>query len=153
MGKLVATVASYFACILFLLARNVESRHLQYNATELVSDGIVQSEESIPSILLPKGILHSSGEQHCRQMYGFLPCSSNLAGHFFLIVIYEYLLYHGEAYASGDGRIFHVFGNNFAVSSFSQLLDSVPESLILLGNFNSLFMLFIFISINSVWII
>lgn len=71
-------------------------------------------------------------------MYGFLPCSSNVPSHIFLIVIYEYLLYHGESYAGGDGRIFRVLGKNFYVAMFSQLLDSLPESLILLGNFSFL---------------
>nr|GEV08072.1 sodium/calcium exchanger membrane region, calcium binding protein 2 [Tanacetum cinerariifolium] len=40
---------------------------------------------------------------------------------------------NGESYAGGDGRIFHVLGNNFFASSFSRLLDCLPESLILLG--------------------
>nr|GEW58088.1 sodium/calcium exchanger NCL2-like [Tanacetum cinerariifolium] len=67
-------------------------------------------------------------------MYGFLPCSSNLPGHLFLIVVYEYLLYHGESYAGGDGRIFGVLGNNFFGASVFQLLDSLPDSLILLAS-------------------
>ncbi|KAF5771748.1 putative sodium/calcium exchanger membrane region, EF-hand domain pair, mitochondrial Rho GTPase [Helianthus annuus] len=126
MGKLIAKSAIYCVFIHFLLVGKVVSRHLQYNAVELVSDGF--SDESI---LRLKG--SDSSEEECKLMYGFLPCSTNIPSHIFLIVIYEYLLYHGESYAGGDGRIFRVLGKNFYVSIFSQLLDSLPDSLILLA--------------------
>ncbi|MFS7929383.1 putative EF-hand domain, sodium/calcium exchanger membrane region, EF-hand domain pair [Helianthus anomalus] len=126
MGKLIAKTAIYCVFIHFLLAGKVVSRHLQYNAVEFVSDGV--SDESI---LRLKG--SDSSEEECKLMYGFLPCSTNIPSHLFLIVIYEYLLYHGESYAGGDGRIFRVLGKNFYVSIFSQLLDSLPDSLILLA--------------------
>lgn len=57
MGKLVARVASYFAFTLFMLVGKAASRHMHYDAPELVSDGlgdvIVQHEESV---LLLKGM-------------------------------------------------------------------------------------------------
>ncbi|KAI3828224.1 hypothetical protein L1987_02321 [Smallanthus sonchifolius] len=113
--------------------RKVVSRHLHYNATELVSDGVSDGAAALEdeSILRLKGM--DSSEEQCNLMYGFLPCSTNIPSHIFLIVIYEYLLYHGESYAGGDGRIFRVLGKNFFVSSLSQLLDSFPDSLILLA--------------------
>lgn len=137
MGKLVTRITSYFAFILLVLAGNVASRNLHYNATELVSDGFsngsgAQEEESF---LRLKGM--DSSEEQCELMYGFLPCSTNIPSHLVLILIYEFLLYHGESYAGGDGRIFRVLGKNFYVSIFSQLLDSFPDSLILLGKFSS----------------
>lgn len=132
MGKVVARIAHYSAIILILLVANAGGRLLHYDDVESVSDGLARRHEE--SFLRFKGM--DSSEEQCQQMYGFLPCSTNLPGHIFLIVIYEYLLYQGESYAGGDGRIFHVFGNNFFVSSFSQLLDSLPESLILLGKFS-----------------
>ncbi|GKB59345.1 hypothetical protein Tco_0915531, partial [Tanacetum coccineum] len=71
-----------------------------------------------------------SSEERCELMYGFLPCSSNIPSHIFLIVIYEYLLYHGESYAGGDGRIFSVLSQELDLfSSISQLLDSLHDSL------------------------
>ncbi|KAJ0475471.1 hypothetical protein HanHA300_Chr13g0465801 [Helianthus annuus] len=129
MGKLIAKTAIYCVFIHFLLVGKVVSRHLQYNAVELVSDGV--SDESI---LRLKGT--DSSEEECKLMYGFLPCSTNIPSHIFLIVIYEYLLYHGESYAGGDGRIFRVLGKKIYASIFSQLLDSLPDSLILLGKFS-----------------
>ncbi|PWA34443.1 sodium/calcium exchanger membrane region, Calcium binding protein 2 [Artemisia annua] len=133
MVKVVMKLAAYSAIILFMLLGNVASRHLSYDAPELVSDGVsngnVAREEE--SFLRLK---EDSSEEQCELMYGFLPCSSNIPSHVFLIVIYEYLLYHGESYAGGDGRIFRFLGKNFFVMSFSQLLDSLPDALILLAS-------------------
>ncbi|KAI3703890.1 hypothetical protein L1987_74086 [Smallanthus sonchifolius] len=130
MGIFFTKIAFYFSFILFLLVGKVVSRHLQYNAAELVSDGVSDGAED-ESVLRLNGM--DSSEEQCKLMYGFLPCSTNIPSHIFLIVIYEYLLYHGESYAGGDGRIFRVLGKNFFVSSLSQLLDSLPDSLILLA--------------------
>ncbi|XP_076912476.1 sodium/calcium exchanger NCL2-like [Bidens hawaiensis] len=130
MGKLFAKIALCSALIHFLLVGKVVSRHLQYNEAELVSDGVSNGRVD-ESILRLKGM--DSSEEECKLMYGFLPCSTNIPSHIFLIVIYEYLLYHGESYAGGDGRIFRFLGKNFLVSCFSQLLDSLPDSLILLA--------------------
>ncbi|XP_076912478.1 sodium/calcium exchanger NCL2-like [Bidens hawaiensis] len=122
MKNMFATIAFYSSFIHLLLVGKVASRHLQYNAEELVSDGGVDE-----SILRLKGT-----DSECKLMYGFLPCSTNIPSHIVLIVIYEYLLYHGESYAGGDGRIFRVLGKNFCVTSFTQILDALPDSLILL---------------------
>ncbi|KAK1418086.1 hypothetical protein QVD17_27225 [Tagetes erecta] len=133
MGKL---FAFYSIFLLFLLVGKVVSRRLQYEATELVSDGMsddVVDRANEFVLNLRKTDFYDDQEQQCKLMYGFLPCSTNIPSHIFLIVIYEYLLYHGESYAGGDGRIFRVLGKNFFVSSLSQLLDSLPDSLILLG--------------------
>ncbi|KAI3702810.1 hypothetical protein L6452_28562 [Arctium lappa] len=72
----------------------------------------------------------SSEGNSCNQMYGFLPCSTNLPGHIFLIVIYEYLLYCGESYVSRDARDL-LFGKGYWGAVFFQLLDSLPEPLVL----------------------
>nr|XP_043629214.1 sodium/calcium exchanger NCL2-like [Erigeron canadensis] len=131
MRKLVANIACFSAFFLCLLAWNVTGRYLYYNAgIKQVSDGSDKTKKS--SLIRLKG--SDGSEEQCEQMYGFLPCSKNLPGHLFLIVVYEYLLYHGESYAGGDGRIFGVLGNNFFGASVFQLLDSLPESLILLAS-------------------
>ncbi|KAI7743722.1 hypothetical protein M8C21_002228, partial [Ambrosia artemisiifolia] len=107
-------------------------RLLDHSTSELVSDGVddlVHGAES--SFLHLKGI--DSSEEHCEQMYGFLPCSENTLGHFFLIVVYEYLLYHGEGYVlSGGKRIFKILGPGIFGASAFQVLGFLPESLILL---------------------
>lgn len=69
-------------------------------------------------------------------MYGFCPYSKSVSGHFFLIVVYEYLLFHGEYYvAMGGERIFKILGPNsvFGASAF-HILGFLPEALILLDN-------------------
>ncbi|CAN4117691.1 unnamed protein product [Withania somnifera] len=74
--------------------------------------------------------------EKCEQMYGFLPCSKGTLGHFFLIVVYEYLLFHGEYYmAMGGERIFKILGPNsvFGASAF-HILGFLPEALILFAS-------------------
>ncbi|KAI3702809.1 hypothetical protein L6452_28561 [Arctium lappa] len=134
MKKLVATIACYSSFLLFLL--NIVAaggRSLQHEQLQ-VSDGSDNKAESTFFLNLKETSDDDDSEEHCEQMYGFLPCSRNLPGHLFLIVVYEYLLYHGESYAGGDGRIFGVLGNNFFGASVFQLLDSLPDSLILLAS-------------------
>ncbi|KAI3497149.1 hypothetical protein L1887_39549 [Cichorium endivia] len=131
MKKLVTRTTYSFAFLVCLLVWSATGRYLQYDGGEKVSDGLHNREDKHePSFLR----FVSSSEETCEQMYGFLPCSSTLAGYLFLIVVYEYLLYHGESYAGGDGRIFGVLGNNFFGASVFQLLDSLPDSLILLAS-------------------
>ncbi|XP_071733690.1 sodium/calcium exchanger NCL2-like isoform X1 [Rutidosis leptorrhynchoides] len=135
MKNLSARNAYSITFIVFLFVWNVNGRSLQYETVEQVSDGLSNNidingnKESFLRLQESEG-----SEEKCEQMYGFLPCSSNLPGHLFLIVVYEYLLYHGESYAGGDGRIFGVLGNNFFGASVFQLLDSLPDSLILLAS-------------------
>nr|XP_043630249.1 sodium/calcium exchanger NCL2-like [Erigeron canadensis] len=136
MSDFVARFPSYFAFILLLLSANVASRHLHYNDAKLVSDGV--SDGGANSTQVEESFLHLKGmdsyEEQCNHMYGFLPCSSNLLGHICLLMIYEFLLYHAESFAGGDGRIFRVFGTNYLVSCFSQLLDALPDSAVLLAS-------------------
>ncbi|XP_045801287.1 sodium/calcium exchanger NCL-like [Trifolium pratense] len=128
------TKASYFN-ILFLsilgLALHVQCRSLP---TELISNGVdddVQSSQQ-DSFLLLNNHNNDSGE-YCKQMYGFLPCSNDILGHLFLILVYEYLLFHGESYlAAGGKQIFEILGPGVFGASAFDLLGALPESLILL---------------------
>ncbi|EYU44996.1 hypothetical protein MIMGU_mgv1a025835mg [Erythranthe guttata] len=66
-------------------------------------------------------------------MYGFLPCSKSIWGHVFLIVVYEYLLFHGESYvAAGGERIFKILGPGVFGACAFQIIGAFPEALILL---------------------
>ncbi|KAI3525208.1 hypothetical protein L1887_03883 [Cichorium endivia] len=124
---------SYASLILILLTGKVTGRVLQYSTSELISDGTDDpTGEKGSSFLHLKGI-DDFPEDHCEQMYGFLPCSENLLGHLFLIVVYEYLLFHGESYVSSGGkRIFQILGPGIFGASAFQVLGFLPESLILL---------------------
>lgn len=126
------TKTTYYAFILFLLAAKVRGRFLRYSSSDLISDGIDHVEGNQSSFLLLKGL---DSEEECEQMYGFLPCSYTPLGHLFLILVYEYLLFHGESYVnSGGERIFKILGPGIFGASAFHVLDSLPESLILLAS-------------------
>ncbi|KAL2483574.1 sodium/calcium exchanger family protein/calcium-binding EF hand family protein [Forsythia ovata] len=100
------------------------------SSDELISDGFGKAE----SIIRFKG-LDSAAAEECVQMYGFLPCSKNIPGHLFLILVYEYLLFHGESYvASGGERIFKILGPGIFGACAFQVIGSLPEALILLAS-------------------
>ncbi|XP_071691916.1 sodium/calcium exchanger NCL2-like [Rutidosis leptorrhynchoides] len=124
--------ACYFSFILIVFVASVTGRSLYDSHSELVLDGTDDpSKERNTSFLHLKGT--GVVEEQCEQMYGFLPCSETLLGHIFLIVVYEYLLYHGESYVSTGGkRIFQILGPGIFGASAFQVLGFLPESFILL---------------------
>ncbi|KAA8526785.1 hypothetical protein F0562_008986 [Nyssa sinensis] len=131
MGKFAKLACSTFV-LLLVLAVTVTGRSLRHSSLELVSDGIDDVEKSQSSVVLLKGM---DSSEECEQMYGILPCSNSLLGHLFLILVYEYLLFHGESYvASGGERIFKVLGPGVFGGSVFQVLGALPESLILLAS-------------------
>ncbi|KAL0443577.1 UNVERIFIED_CONTAM: Sodium/calcium exchanger NCL1 [Sesamum latifolium] len=116
-------------------------RPLTNSSRGLVSDGVEEEENRFSSYntIGYKGIMNSgsssSGEETCEQMYGFLPCSKTIPGHLFLILVYEYLLFHAESYvASGGERIFKILGPGVFGASAFQVIGSLPEALILLAS-------------------
>ncbi|KAK6157343.1 hypothetical protein DH2020_011591 [Rehmannia glutinosa] len=122
---------SYFLLLLILLlATGATSRPPPIGSLDLVSDGVdrLRFQEEI----------HNSshaGEVDCEQMYGFLPCSKSIPGHVFLILVYEYLLFHGESYvASGGEGIFKILGPGVFGACAFQIIGSLPEALILLAS-------------------
>ncbi|XP_022733180.1 sodium/calcium exchanger NCL2-like isoform X1 [Durio zibethinus] len=120
----------HFLPALFIVIIVVKARPLPQTSLQLVSDGIdhVQANHSSKLFLKETG---SSSE--CEQMYGFLPCSNSIYGHLFLILVYEYLLFHGESYlASGGEQIFKILGPGFFGASAFHILGALPEALILL---------------------
>ncbi|KAL4589041.1 hypothetical protein LXL04_001943 [Taraxacum kok-saghyz] len=135
-----AKTASFYASLILiiLLTSDVTCRVIHDTTSNLISDGTntdpTRDNLKTSSFLHLKGIDDINEEQqHCEQMYGFLPCSENLMGHLFLIVVYEYLLFHGESYvASGGKRIFQILGPGIFGASAFQVLGFLPESLILL---------------------
>ncbi|XP_058221559.1 sodium/calcium exchanger NCL1-like [Rhododendron vialii] len=142
MGKL--PKLSYYHLILLLLAVKGTSRPLLYaSSSGLISDGTddrVESNQTSIDLLLKGGVDYyvsseEEEEEECEQLYGFLPCSYSAAGHLFLIVVYEYLLFHGESYvASGGERIFKILGPGIFGASAFQVIGSLPEALILLAS-------------------
>ncbi|KAK4439143.1 Sodium/calcium exchanger NCL1 [Sesamum alatum] len=111
-------------------------RPLTNSSPGLVSDGFEEEKGfSWYNRIGFKGLMDSDKEETCEQMYGFLPCSKSITGHLFLIVVYEYLLFHGESYvASGGERIFKILGPGVFGASAFQVIGSLPEALILLAS-------------------
>ncbi|KAL6196587.1 hypothetical protein ACLB2K_032201 [Fragaria x ananassa] len=148
--------AAYFILVLFAAVLvQVRGRSFRYIATvtttaQSVSDGVDDdhhhnvgfnhSNGTIRcSFQLLKGIEAESNET-CEQLYGFLPCSDSIYGHVFLMVVYEYLLFHGESYlAAGGEQIFKILGPGVFGASAFHVLGALPESLLLLasGFFNT----------------
>ncbi|KAI3466071.1 hypothetical protein Pfo_022734 [Paulownia fortunei] len=127
---------AYFLLLSILSAPGAFSRPLPDSFPELVSDGVdgFQQENDSPSSIRLKG-MDWRGEEFCEQMYGFLPCSKSIPGHLFLILVYEFLLFHGESYvASGGERIFKILGPGVFGASAFQVIGSLPEALILLAS-------------------
>ncbi|XP_044507194.1 sodium/calcium exchanger NCL2-like [Mangifera indica] len=105
------------------------------SSAELVSDGSDGHEVTKQAFYLlnDKGL--DSENQECQQMYGFLPCSNNVFGHLFLILVYEYLLFHGESYlAVGGEEIFKILGPGVFGASAFHLISALPETLLVLAS-------------------
>ncbi|CAA2934626.1 sodium calcium exchanger NCL2-like [Olea europaea subsp. europaea] len=76
----------------------------------------------------------SASTETCEPVYGILPCSSNVWGLLFLIVIYEILLSLGERYvANGSEQLYEIIGTGgiFGASLF-QFLGTIPQIIIVL---------------------
>ncbi|KAL6529688.1 hypothetical protein OROGR_015311 [Orobanche gracilis] len=135
-------ILSYF---LLLLAAGVIGRPGPNSSRNSISDGLDDEfgmKNTKSSLIGFKGKIlinyysAAEGEEdeyYCEQMYGFLPCSKSITGHVFLILVYEYLLFHGESYvASGGERIFKILGPGVFGACVFQIIGSLPEALILL---------------------
>ncbi|XP_061348958.1 sodium/calcium exchanger NCL-like isoform X2 [Gastrolobium bilobum] len=124
--------ATCFIFFVFLVALGVECRSLRTSVSEYVSDGLDDVQVQDSYIQLKDQSVESSAGKYCEQMYGFLPCSNNIFGHLFLILVYEYLLFHGESYlAAGGEQIFKILGPGVFGASAFDILGALPESLIL----------------------
>ncbi|XAR56498.1 hypothetical protein NMG60_11037015 [Bertholletia excelsa] len=118
---------------MILLAVKTTGRPLKLDSPNLVSDGVDDPAEQ-PFIFLRKWDWNYSADE-CDQMYGFLPCSFTPLGHLFLIVVYEYLLFHGESYvASGGEQLFKILGPGIFGASVFHIIGPLPESLLLVAS-------------------
>ncbi|XP_073123502.1 sodium/calcium exchanger NCL1-like [Henckelia pumila] len=129
----------FLVSILLSIPAGVISRPFSGNSLELVSDGVDGLIQS--SVIIKTSTDNNNNnsswvlDEKCEQMYGFLPCSYSVTGHLFLILVYEYLLFHAESYvASGGERIFKILGPGVFGASAFQIIGSLPEALILLAS-------------------
>ncbi|OVA04263.1 EF-hand domain [Macleaya cordata] len=136
----------YVLLLLFLfLVGECRSRSLHYYSDSnddisLVSDGMndyVHEKNDQSPLLLIKQLKTTTNDSSkaaaCEHMYGFLPCTNNLGGHLFQIVVYEYLLFLGERYiTAGSELVFQILGPGVFGASVFEILGAFPESMILL---------------------
>ncbi|PIA31275.1 hypothetical protein AQUCO_05100065v1 [Aquilegia coerulea] len=134
-----AVYAGFLLVLLLLLqlTRKGESRYLgSYNSSFVsVSDGLNDiiydnDHDQSPHLELLKPLESS---QECVHMYGFLPCTNNLLGHLYQIIVYEYFLFLGEGYVScGSDLVFTILGPGYFGASLFHILGSLPQAAIVI---------------------
>lgn len=69
----------------------------------------------------------------CTPAYSFLPCTTDVWGQIFLIIVYEYLLSLAQKFISqGSELFFKMFGTGIFGASLFQLLGTIPQVCIML---------------------
>ncbi|KAF7149595.1 hypothetical protein RHSIM_Rhsim02G0139100 [Rhododendron simsii] len=69
----------------------------------------------------------------CEPVYGFLPCTTELWGQLFLIVVYEYLISLGNNYVSeGSELFFNMIGPGIFGASLFHILGTIPMVVLML---------------------
>ncbi|KAG8385479.1 hypothetical protein BUALT_Bualt03G0049600 [Buddleja alternifolia] len=118
-------------CLLILLASHVAYSRSVRGDLNLVSDGRAdESHEGKPSFIEWK---LSATTETCEPIYGFLPCSTNVWGLLFLIVVYEFLLSVGGRYVgTGSELFFEIIGPGVFGASLFQFLGTIPQIVLVL---------------------
>lgn len=71
----------------------------------------------------------------CEPKYGFLPCTSDLWGNLFLIIVYQYLMSVGQSYISrGSDKFFALIGPGIFGASLFHILANFPMLFLILEN-------------------
>ncbi|KAK6154757.1 hypothetical protein DH2020_009005 [Rehmannia glutinosa] len=108
--------------------------HLAYSRSikddlNLVSDGV----DSVTSPSFLEWGRLSATTITCEPIYGFLPCSTNVWGLLFLIVVYEILMsIGGQFVANGSNLFFQIIGPGVFGASLFQFLGTVPQIVLVL---------------------
>lgn len=101
----------------------------------LTSDGAAKSFSTNRSTIL-KLNLATTTTVTCEPIYGFLPCTTELWGQLFLIVMYEYLLSLGNQYvANGSELFFNMIGPGIFGASLFNILGTIPMVVLMLGTY------------------
>lgn len=126
--------------LLLLVSHLAYSRSIREDLN-LVSDGVDPETESKPSFLEWR---LSAATETCEPTYGFLPCSTNVWGLLFLIVVYEILLSQGGKYVGiGSELFFQITGPGIFGASLFQFLGTIPQIVLVLGELSSCYTDFI----------
>ncbi|KAJ4828545.1 hypothetical protein Tsubulata_035969 [Turnera subulata] len=122
--------------ILFLITAThfYSSRAIRDGFFDLVSDGMDHhrnQKDQYFKILQQPGELSRSVT--CEPKYGFLPCTTDVWGHLFLMVVYQYLLALAESYiSSGSNLFFEMFGTGIFGAGLFPILGIFPQLVLVL---------------------
>lgn len=113
--------------ILLVLALT-EFGNARFSADMMISDGVHNATAAVPKL--------GASTITCEPPYGFLPCTTELPGLIFLIVVYQYLLSLGQKYVSeGSDLFFQTYGPGVFGDSLFQIIGSIPQITLILGTF------------------
>lgn len=108
--------------LLLLMSDSGSSRSIRENVV-MISDGIYSAGQKLTASTVT-----------CEPAYGFLPCTTELWGLLFLIVVYQYLLSLGQKYVSaGSDLFFKAFGPGIFGASLFHFLGTIPQVTLILG--------------------
>lgn len=128
--------------VLLLASHLANSRSIGHDQY-LVSDGSGGGGSFLPWRL-------SETTVTCDATYGFLPCSDNVLGLLFLILVYEILLSIGAQYVDdGSTLFFQIIGPGLVGGSVFQMLGTIPQLVMVLGEYEIFFFPLLEFSLES----
>lgn len=99
----------------------------------LLSDGGGDANSS-SSFVSGLSMLARSEEAQCEQTYGFLPCTTTVAGNLFLVVAYGFLMFKAATYLSaGSELLLEILGPGIVGGLFLPILGALPDAMLVLG--------------------
>lgn len=127
MGKM-NRIISLVPLLLLVVSHLAQSRSIR---EESDVDGVDSQRNASSSSFLEWGL--SARTETCEPVYGILPCSSNVWGLLFLIVVYEILLTQGGKFvATGSNIFFQMTGPGIFGASLFQILGTFPSLVMVL---------------------
>ncbi|KAK1378644.1 sodium/calcium exchanger NCL [Heracleum sosnowskyi] len=96
----------------------------------MISDAIYNATTTAAAAAVP---MLGASTVTCEPPYGFLPCTTELPGLIFLVVVYQYLLSLGQKYVSeGSDLFFQTFGPGVFGASLFHFIGTIPQIALIL---------------------
>ncbi|CAK9185272.1 unnamed protein product [Ilex paraguariensis] len=120
--------ATFFLLLLPLLMTHLGSSRSVTENLSFKSDGVDNTSRSAMVELDLK-----ASTVTCEPTYGFLPCTTELWGQLFLIVVYQVLLSLAQQYVSvGSDHFFQIVGPGVFGAGLFHVLGAIPEIMVVL---------------------
>ncbi|XP_002987555.2 sodium/calcium exchanger NCL1 [Selaginella moellendorffii] len=99
-------------------------------AAQLVSSGSSVDKAGFPSVLR---LRKAAKEESCEPNYGFLPCSTGVAGNIFLLIVYGFLLLKAAQFLSeGSELLLLVLNPGIIGGLLLPILGALPDAILIL---------------------